>query len=78
MRDAVTFPQIEQILDILDERDINREFIEIPLGCRDPGSVKRLSSGKVRLVVPASGDFDEWLEGVQAELLQALGWDGSE
>jgi hypothetical protein len=73
MRDAVTFPQIEQILEILDDRDINRELIVIPLGCRDPGSVTRKSNGTVTVVVPASGDFDEWLESVEAEILAALG-----
>jgi len=73
MRDMVTFPQIEQILEILDDRDINRELIEIPLGCRDPGSVSRKANGKVKVVVPASGDFDEWVEAVEEELLTALG-----
>jgi len=75
MRDAVTFPQIEQILEILDDRDINRELIEIPLGCRDPGSVVRKSGGKVKVVVPASGDFDAWLESIEEELLGALGYE---
>lgn len=75
MRDAVTFPQIEQILEILDDRDINRELIEIPLGCRDPGSVSRKSSGKVKVVVPASGNFDAWLESVEDEILAALGYE---
>ena len=73
MRDAVTFPQIEEILEILDDRDINRELIEIPLGCADPGSVKRLPNGKVRVTVPASGDFDEWLRSIENEILAALG-----
>ncbi len=75
MRDMVTFPQIEQILEILDERGINRELIEIPLGCQDPGSVERKASGKVRVVVPESGDFDEWVEAQEGAILEALGWE---
>jgi hypothetical protein len=73
MRDMVTFPQIEQILEILDDRDINRELIEIPLGAKDPGGVTKLNNGKVRVVVPASGDFDDWVESIEDELLAALG-----
>ena len=52
MRDMVTFPQIEQILEILDDRDINRELIEIPLGCRDPGSITKIGNGKMCSIQP--------------------------
>ncbi len=75
MREAVTFPQIELILEILDDRDINRERIEIPLGCSDPGSVTKKSNGIVRVVVPATGDFEDWLESVEGEILAALGYE---
>ena len=74
MREMVTFPQIEQILEVLDDRDINRELIEIPLGCEDPGAVTQLSAGKIRVVVPASGDFDDWLEATEGLILEALGY----
>ena len=74
MRDMVTFPQIEQILEILDDRDINRELIEIPLGTKDPGEVSVLGGGKIRVVVPSSGDFDEWLEATEDRILEALGY----
>jgi hypothetical protein len=70
----VTFPEIERILEILDEREISRERIEIPLGAKDPGGVKTLSNGKIRVTVPASGDFEPWLERIQPEILLALGW----
>tara|TARA_B100000029_G_scaffold483490_1_gene534699 strand:- start:379 stop:600 length:222 start_codon:yes stop_codon:yes gene_type:complete len=69
----VSFPQIEQILEILDDADINRELIEIPLGAKDPGGIEDLGSGKVRLTVPATGDFDSWLEKISDQLLRALG-----
>jgi hypothetical protein len=73
MRDMVTFPQIEEILEILDDRDISRELIEIPLGCQDPGSVTRLASGKVRVVVAETGPFEDWLAQNEAAILEALG-----
>jgi hypothetical protein len=75
MRDMVTFPQIEQILEILDDRGINRELIEIPLGATDPGGVQTLKNGKIRVTVPASGDFDGWLEAIEPDILAALGWE---
>ena len=73
-RDVVTFAQIEQILMILDERGISREMIEIPLGTRDPGAIKTLPGGRIRVVVPSSGDFDEWVETSAPGILSALGW----
>ena len=69
MREMVTFPEIEEILDILDEHDINRELIVIPLGTQDPGSITRQKDGRVRVVVPESGEFDEWVVAIRAELL---------
>ncbi len=72
MREIVTFAQIERILEILDDEDINRELIEIPLGPKDPGSIESLPNGKVRVVVPASGNFEEWAESIEEVLLAAL------
>ena len=76
VRDAVSFPQIEAILEILDDHDITREKIEIPLGCKDPGGLEPIARGKIRVTVPESGDFDQWLEGIAPKLLEALGWEG--
>lgn len=76
VREALSFPQIEAILEILDDHDITREKIEIPLGCDDPGGIEALARGKIRVRVPASGDFDAWLEAIQPEILAALGWKG--
>lgn len=73
MREAVTFPQIQSILAILDERRITREKIEIPLSCDDPGGIEELPRGRIRVTVPASGDFDEWLAGIRDQILSTLG-----
>ncbi len=73
-REMVSFAEIEQILFILDERGINRELIEIPLGTRDPGVIKPLPGGRIRVVVPASGDFEIWLASTAPAILAALGW----
>jgi hypothetical protein len=73
MRDMVTFPMIEEILEILDDHDINRELIEIPLGARDPGGIQKLGGGKIRVTVPESGDFEQWLEAIRPLVLAEFG-----
>lgn len=73
MREMVTFPQIEEILEILDDHDINRELIVIPLGTKDPGGITRKKDGRVQVVVPESGEFDDWLETIRAPLLAEFG-----
>ena len=72
MSGIVNFSQIEQILEILDDRDISRELIEIPLGTQDPGGIEVLASGKIRLTVPESEDFDQWLSNIAPALIAEL------
>ncbi len=73
MSDTVSFAQISQILEILDDHYINRERIEIPLGTRDPGGIEPLAEDRIRVTVPRSQDFDAWLEATSGEILTALG-----
>lgn len=73
MSGTVSFPQIGEILEILDEHYINRELIEIPLGTKDPGGIEDLGGGKCRVTVPAGADFDAWLEQLRAPLLAFFG-----
>ncbi len=73
MKGTVSFPQIGEILEILDEHDINRELIEIPLGTKDPGGIEDLGGGKCRVTVPNTPDFDGWLEEIRAPLLAFFG-----
>ena len=73
MKGMVSFPQIEEILEILDDHAINRELIEIPLGMKDPGGIEDLGNGRCRVTVPESQDFDAWLEELRAPLLAFYG-----
>jgi len=70
---TVSFAQITQILEILDDRYINRERIEIPLGTQDPGGIEALPDERIRVTVPSSEDFDSWLETMTDKILEALG-----
>lgn len=60
MPQGVQLAQIERIFEILDRLDISREAVIIPLRPQGAGSIKRLSNGKLELVVPANIPFDEW------------------
>jgi len=73
--DTVSFAQINEILEILDDHYINRERIEIPLGTRDPGGIEQLADDRIRVTVPKSSDFAAWLEANVDKILSALGED---
>lgn len=61
---AVSFPQIMQILALTDEMEISREEVDIPLTPESPGAVRRLPNGKLEIVVDADVPFEEWLKGL--------------
>ncbi len=61
MSDAVSFQQINQILELTDDLEINREWVELPLGAESPGVVRKLENGKLEIIVDGDQPFDEWL-----------------
>jgi hypothetical protein len=73
--DTVSFAQINQILEILDDHYINRERIEIPLGTKSPGGIEALPEQRIRVTVPEGIDFEAWLEEQAPKILEALGED---
>jgi len=68
----VGMAEIQKIFEITDPMGIHRESLMIPLGPKNPGSVKRKPNGKFEIVVDASMDFDTWLSGL-ADALRAAG-----
>jgi len=68
MSDAVSFQQINQILALTDELEINREWVEIPLGAESPGVVRKLSNGKLEIIVDADMPFGEWFGSLEAKI----------
>ena len=60
----VGMAEIQKIFEITDPMGIHRENLMIPLGPKNPGSVKRKPNGKFELGVDASLDFDVWLTGL--------------
>ena len=61
MSDTVSFEQISQILELIDRLEINREWVEIPLGAESQGVVSKLDNGKLEIIVDAGIPFDEWI-----------------
>lgn len=59
--EVVSFAQISRILEITDSLGLNREWVEIPLSPESPGAIRRLSNGKLEIIVDADQPFDEWI-----------------
>lgn len=60
--DTVSFQHITRILGVIDDLEISREAVEIPLSPESPGVVRLLSNGKLEIVVDADIPFDDWLQ----------------
>lgn len=60
--DVVSFTHISRILVVTDSLGLNREWIEIPLSPESPGVVRRLTNGKLEIIVDADQPFEDWLE----------------
>ena len=58
---VVSFKHISQILEITDSLGLNREWVEIPLSPESPGVVRRLTNGKLEIIVDADQPFEDWL-----------------
>ncbi len=59
--DVVSFQQISRILGVTDSLGLNREWVEISLPPESPGVVRRLTNGKLEIIVDADQPFKEWL-----------------
>ena len=59
--EVVSFTHISRILEVTDSLGLNREWVEIPLSPASPGVVRRLTNGKLEIVVDADQPFEDWL-----------------
>jgi hypothetical protein len=74
---AVSFQQISQILELIDQLEISREAVEIPLSPERPGVVRRLANGKIEIVVDADLPFAEWLPTGRSNVQSLMAEDSS-
>jgi len=58
---VVSFKHISRILEVTDSLGLNREWVEIPLSPESPGVVRRLTNGKLEIIVDAEQPFEDWL-----------------
>ena len=59
--EVVSFKQISRILEVTDSLGLNREWVEILLSPESPRVVKRLTNGKLEIIVDADQPFEDWL-----------------
>jgi len=72
MPQGVQLAQIEQIFAILERLSISREAVVIPLRPQGGGSVKRLSNGKLEILVPADIPFEQWYASLEGTIRQLM------
>ena len=66
--DIIGMADMGVVFAVTDALGIDRELISVPLEKEDPGSVKRLASGEVEIVVPLTVPQDEWVKRLMADL----------
>ena len=69
---AVSFQQISQVLEVTDQLEISREWVEIPLSPANPGTVKKLDNGKLEIVVDSEMPFEEWLQSLGEKIKMVM------
>ncbi len=52
---------MQQLFEVTDELEIDREALEVPLAMTGDGDVERLSGGKLRVTLPDADDLGPFL-----------------
>lgn len=71
--EKVTLKEIEEIFGVIERFGISREAVVIPLRPKHPGGLRRLSNGKIEIVVDAEASFDDWLLDLEEMIRKELG-----
>ncbi len=69
--------EMNRIFEVVDEQEISRELIQVELLPSRDGTVERLPTGKIRIVLPENVGLGEWLPTLE-RALRSLSADGSE
>jgi hypothetical protein len=73
MAGPISQSDMEAIFAVTDMMGIHREAVVVPLGRKDPGSVRRLGQ-EIQITLPASTSAAAWAETLRAEL-ERLGYE---
>ena len=68
MLKAVTLKEIEKVFTIIERHGLSREAVVIPLRPASPGDVRRLTNGKLEIVVDRDVPIDEWLPALDEKI----------
>ena len=58
--EPIGMAEMNRVFDVVDDLEISRETIQVPLLPEGGGAVRRLASGKIEIVLP-EGDLEAWL-----------------
>lgn len=61
--------EMNRIFDVVDGLEISREEIQVDLLPAGDGAVERMPGGKIRIVLPATGDLATWFESLGGAIL---------
>ena len=75
--DIIGMREMGAIFGVTDELGVDREQISVPLGKEDPGSVRRLPTGEIEIVVPLTLPVEKWLDTLRSGL-EELGFSSLE
>ncbi len=64
----LTQDAMQQLFEVLDEIPLDREEVQVPLAMEGDGSLVRLATGKVEIVLPDSDDLGVFLEELPGRL----------
>ena len=59
---------MQAIFEIIDELEISRESIQVPLLPAGDGAIRRLPNGRIEIVIPARRSLDGWLPELRQRL----------
>ena len=65
---AIRPEEVMKVLEITDSFNLHRESVFIPLATEETGSVTLQSDGRLRIVCPGTGLFEEWLVELRRQL----------
>ncbi len=68
MEPPLDMETMNRIFDVVDDLEISRESIQVPLLPEGDGAVRQLRSGKIEIVVPAAVPLEEWLPDLKRRL----------
>ena len=72
---AITLKEIERVFDILEEFNLSREAVVIPLKPAQPGRIRLLADHRIEVVFDSTRPVDDFLADVRARVAEIVASD---